>query len=166
MGEFKKFNIARGELKEKKLQGEKQNSPTLQGGINLFTLIFIYVFFYQKRQTTLHNGLRYQFYQFKKNTNIAHFQLKKKKRQTHELLVSESKNRKRKLTREGCNTRIVFKRTIEDKYEVSKFYEGHSHGLVTPKKKQFLSSTRNVNNIHKNIFSKFIHILFTIIRFH
>jgi hypothetical protein len=36
-GESKKFYIARGELKEKELQGEKQNSSTLQGDINLFT---------------------------------------------------------------------------------------------------------------------------------
>jgi hypothetical protein len=72
-----------------------------------------------------------------------------------ELLVSEnslSKNRKRKVTREICNARIVFKRTIKGKYEVSKFYEGHSHGLVTPRKKQFLRSARSVNSVHKNIF--------------
>jgi hypothetical protein len=30
-GESKKFNIARGELKEKNYMGKKQNSPTLQG---------------------------------------------------------------------------------------------------------------------------------------
>jgi hypothetical protein len=62
-----------------------------------------------------------------------------KKIESPELLVTEdslTKNRKRKLTREGCKARIVFKRTIEDKYEVSKFYEGHSHGLVTPTKQQ------------------------------
>jgi hypothetical protein len=33
----KKINIARGELPKKKLQGEKQNSPTLQEGLSLFT---------------------------------------------------------------------------------------------------------------------------------
>jgi hypothetical protein len=78
-----------------------------------------------------------------------------KKIDSPELLVSEnslSKNRKRKVTREICNARIVFKRTIKGKYEVSKFYEGHSHGLVTPRKKQFLRSARSVNSVHKNIF--------------
>jgi hypothetical protein len=30
-GRVQKFNIARGESKEKKFHGEKQNSPTLKG---------------------------------------------------------------------------------------------------------------------------------------
>jgi hypothetical protein len=40
-GESKKFNIARGESKEKKLQGEKTKLAHITGGINLFTLILI-----------------------------------------------------------------------------------------------------------------------------
>ena len=55
------------------------------------------------------------------------------------------------MTREGCNARIVFKRTDEGKFEVSKFYEGHSHRLVSPRKKQLLRSVRSVNNVHKNL---------------
>ncbi|CAJ2663061.1 unnamed protein product [Trifolium pratense] len=77
-----------------------------------------------------------------------------KKIDTPELLVTEnnlSKSRKRKLTRQGCKAKIVFKRTDEGKYEVSKFDEGHSHGLVTPTKKQFLRSARSVNDVHKNL---------------
>ncbi|KAJ1375574.1 FAR1 DNA-binding domain, partial [Sesbania bispinosa] len=43
-----------------------------------------------------------------------------------ELLVDDKKlpkTRRRKLTREGCNARIVFKRTQEGKYEVVRFHE-------------------------------------------
>jgi hypothetical protein len=40
-GETKKIYFARGKSKGKKLQGEKQNSPILQRGINLFTLIIL-----------------------------------------------------------------------------------------------------------------------------
>ncbi|XP_058783612.1 protein FAR1-RELATED SEQUENCE 5-like [Vicia villosa] len=71
-----------------------------------------------------------------------------------ELIVSENslpKTRKRKMTREGCNARIAFKRTIDGRYEVAKFFEGHTHALVTPRKKQFLRSTRSVSNVHKNL---------------
>lgn len=71
-----------------------------------------------------------------------------------ELMVNENslpKGRKRKLTREGCNARIVFKRTTEGKYEVTKFYEGHTHALATPRKKQFLRSARSISNVHKNL---------------
>jgi hypothetical protein len=57
----------------------------------------------------------------------------------------------KKLTREGCNARIVFKRTVEGKYGVSKVYEGHSHGLATPRKKQFLRSARSINRVHKEM---------------
>jgi len=77
-----------------------------------------------------------------------------KKANKPQLLIAEnslSKSRKRKLTREGCNTRLVLKRTIDGKYEVSNFYEGHSHGLVSPSKRQFLRSARNVTSVHKNI---------------
>jgi hypothetical protein len=63
-----------------------------------------------------------------------------------------SKNKKRKLTREGWNARIVFKRTIEGKYEVLKFYEGHSHELITHRKKQLLRLAKSVYNGHNNIF--------------
>jgi hypothetical protein len=38
MDESKKFNITKGESQKKYLQGEKQNTPTLQRGISLFTL--------------------------------------------------------------------------------------------------------------------------------
>lgn len=61
------------------------------------------------------------------------------------------KGRKRKLTREGCNDMIVFRRTAEGKYEVTKFHEGHAHALVTPRKKQLLRSARSVNNVHKHL---------------
>ncbi|KAJ1404438.1 FAR1 DNA-binding domain [Sesbania bispinosa] len=71
-----------------------------------------------------------------------------------ELLVDEKKmpkTRRRKLTREGCDAKIVFKRTMEEKYEVVRFHEVHTHVLATPRKKQFLRSSREVSNVHKNL---------------
>jgi len=70
------------------------------------------------------------------------------------LVISDDslpKIRKRNLKREGCHARIVFKRTNDGKFEVSKFYEGHIHTLVSPRKKQLLRSARRVNNVHKNL---------------
>ena len=61
------------------------------------------------------------------------------------------KTRRRKLTREGCKARIIFKRTSEGKYEVERFHEGHTHTLATPRKRQFLRSARSINNVHKNL---------------
>jgi hypothetical protein len=78
----------------------------------------------------------------------------KVEKQINGLIISENglpKVRKRKLTREGCNAKIAFKRTIEGKYEVAKFYEGHTHALATPRKKQLLRSARNVSSAHKKI---------------
>ncbi|XP_058753620.1 protein FAR1-RELATED SEQUENCE 5-like [Vicia villosa] len=71
-----------------------------------------------------------------------------------ELIISENglpKVIKRKLTREGCKAKISFKRTIEGKYEVAKFYEGHTHALATLRKRQLLRSARGVNNAHKKL---------------
>jgi hypothetical protein len=46
-GESKKFNIARGESKEKKLQEEKQNSPILQGVSTYLPYIYlVYIAYY------------------------------------------------------------------------------------------------------------------------
>ena len=38
------------------------------------------------------------------------------------------------LIRKGCNTKVVFKMTIDGKYELVKFYESHNHVLVFTKK--------------------------------
>jgi len=43
-------------------------------------------------------------------------------------------SRKVKLTREGCNAMVGFKRVNNGKYVLLKFHEGHTHGLATPKK--------------------------------
>ena len=61
------------------------------------------------------------------------------------------KTRRRKLTREGCKARIIFKRTSKGKYEVERFHEGHTHTLATLRKRQFLRSARSINNVHKNL---------------
>jgi hypothetical protein len=41
-GKPKKFTLQGTNQKKKNYMGEKQNSSTLQGGINLFTIKFIY----------------------------------------------------------------------------------------------------------------------------
>ena len=54
-----------------------------------------------------------------------------------DLLIGEKsapKTRKRNLTREGCNAKVVFKMTIDGKYELVRFHEGHTHILASPRK--------------------------------
>ncbi|KAF1894116.1 hypothetical protein Lal_00004035 [Lupinus albus] len=76
-----------------------------------------------------------------------------KKIELVELLIDEKRlpTSRRKLTREGCKAIIVFKRTLEGKFTIQRFHEGHTHALATPRKKQFLRSARSVNNVHKNL---------------
>ncbi|XP_057432341.1 protein FAR1-RELATED SEQUENCE 5-like [Lotus japonicus] len=71
-----------------------------------------------------------------------------------DLLIDEKnlpKSRRSKITREGCSTKVAFKRIEDGKYEVKRFDEGHTHALATPRKKQFLRSARSVNSVHKNL---------------
>ena len=58
---------------------------------------------------------------------------------------------KRTLTRGGCMACCIFKRTVEDKYEVAKLHEGHTHPLATPSKMHMLRSARDVNPVLKNM---------------
>ena len=59
--------------------------------------------------------------------------------------------RKRDLTRKGCNAKVVFKMIIDRIYELVRFYDSHTHLLVSPRKRPFLTSKRKVNPIHKNL---------------
>lgn len=52
--------------------------------------------------------------------------------------------------REGCNVEVVFK-LVEDKYELFRFHESHTHSLASPMKRQFFRSARKVNPIHKSL---------------
>ena len=61
-------------------------------------------------------------------------------------------NRKVKLTREGCNAMVGFRRTNNGRYVLFKFYEGHTHLLATPKKRHLLNSNRGVNSVHRTLF--------------
>ena len=61
-------------------------------------------------------------------------------------------NRKTKLTREGCNAMVGFRRTKDGKYELFKFHEGHTHVLSTPRKRHILNSNRGVNCVHQTLF--------------
>ena len=61
-------------------------------------------------------------------------------------------NRKVKLTREGCNAMVGFRRTKDGKYELFKFHEGHTHVLSTPRKRHMLNSNRGVNSVHRTLF--------------
>ncbi|XP_058774181.1 protein FAR1-RELATED SEQUENCE 5-like [Vicia villosa] len=100
-------------------------------------------------QTKYKNGLKWKYFLCSKEG----FKVEKPVT-LHGLVISEDslpRVRKRKLTREGCNAKIAFRRTIDGRYEVAKFYEGHTHALVTPRKKQLLRSARSVNNAHKKL---------------
>ena len=61
-------------------------------------------------------------------------------------------NQKVKLTREGCNAMVGFRRTKDGKYKVFKFYEGHTHVLTTPRKHHMLNCKRGVNSMHRTLF--------------
>ena len=64
---------------------------------------------------------------------------------------NSTKIRKQCLTIEGCDAYDGFKLSKEGKYELARFYEGHSHPLESPSKRQFLRSTRKVSIVHKNL---------------
>ena len=61
-------------------------------------------------------------------------------------------NRKVKLTREGCQAMVGFRRTKHGKYELFRFHEGHTHVLSTPRKRRMLNSNRGVNSVHQTLF--------------
>jgi len=61
-------------------------------------------------------------------------------------------NRKVKLTREGCNAMVSFRRTNNGRYVLFKFLKGHTHLLATPRKLHMLNSNRIVNNVHRTLF--------------
>ncbi|KAJ8421689.1 LOW QUALITY PROTEIN: hypothetical protein Cgig2_009481 [Carnegiea gigantea] len=58
-------------------------------------------------------------------------------------------------TREGCNARIVMSSMIDGQFEVCTFHAGHVHPLVTPSRRQFLRSSRNISSIHKDFICKY-----------
>ena len=66
--------------------------------------------------------------------------------------VKVNSNRKVKLTREGCDAMVGFKRTKEGTYVLYKFYEGYTHLLATPTKRHLLKSSRHVNSVHRCLF--------------
>ena len=61
-------------------------------------------------------------------------------------------NRKVKLTREGCNAMVGFKRTTNGTFVLFRFHEGHTHLLATPRKRHMLNSNRGVNSVHRTLF--------------
>ena len=67
-------------------------------------------------------------------------------------LVKVNSNRKIKLTREGCDAMVAFKRTKDGKYVLYKFHEGHTHLLATPTKRHLLKSSRQVNSVQRCLF--------------
>lgn len=71
-------------------------------------------------------------------------------RQKKEKSKSNVKNRRRSLTREGCNAKVVFK-LVEGKFELIRFHESHKHSLASPMKRQFLRSARKVNHVYKRL---------------
>ncbi|KAL2935221.1 Protein FAR1-RELATED SEQUENCE 5 [Bienertia sinuspersici] len=65
------------------------------------------------------------------------------------------KVRKRKLTREGCNAWVGFRKNIGGNYEIYKFYEGHTHVLATPSKCHMLKSNREATSVHRCLFKSY-----------
>jgi len=61
-------------------------------------------------------------------------------------------SRKVKLTREGCNAMVDFRRINNEKYVLFKFHEGHTHELATPRKRHMLNSNRGVSSVHRTLF--------------
>ena len=61
-------------------------------------------------------------------------------------------NRKVKLTREGCNAMVGFRRMNNGRYTLFKFHEGHTHLLATPRKLHMLNSNRGVSSVHRTLF--------------
>ncbi|XBI96535.1 hypothetical protein VPH35_032805 [Triticum aestivum] len=60
--------------------------------------------------------------------------------------------RKVKLTRCGCEAMISLKIREDGKYEVARFVREHTHQLVSPSKKQFLRSNREVTSELRSTF--------------
>jgi len=61
--------------------------------------------------------------------------------------INLKSNQKVKLTREGFNAMVGFRRTKDRKYELFKFHEGHTNVLSTPRKPHMLNFNRGVNNV-------------------
>ena len=61
-------------------------------------------------------------------------------------------NWKVKLTREGCNAMVGFRRMNDGRYTLFKFHEGHTHLLATPRKPHMLNSNRSISSVHRTLF--------------
>ena len=73
-------------------------------------------------------------------------------RKTKETSNEPLKKQKRnvKISRCGCEAMIGLKRTADGKYTVARFVLQHTHQLVSPSKRQFLWSNREVANSGAN----------------
>ncbi|XP_056695623.1 protein FAR1-RELATED SEQUENCE 5-like [Spinacia oleracea] len=69
--------------------------------------------------------------------------------------AGKQKVRNVKLSREGCEALVGFKRTPEGKYVVYKFHEGHTHLIATPRKCHMLKSNRGITNVHRCLYKAF-----------
>jgi len=47
-------------------------------------------------------------------------------------------NQKVKLTRQGCNAMVRFRKTKDETYELFRFYEVHTNLLATPRKQSYV----------------------------
>ena len=65
-------------------------------------------------------------------------------------------SRKVKLTREGCNAMVGFKRVNNGKYVLFKFHEGYKYELATPRKQHMLNSNRGVSSVHITLFKSLV----------
>jgi len=121
---------------------------TLEEG-ELFYKNYAYIVGFSVRSSTLtkdKNGVgRWKYFVCSKEGYLS------TKKKDVEQSESSVKTRRRSLTREGCNAKVVFKLTEEGKFELIRFHEIHTHPLASPEKKQFLRSFRKVNPVHKSL---------------
>ncbi|XP_057789547.1 protein FAR1-RELATED SEQUENCE 5-like [Salvia miltiorrhiza] len=61
----------------------------------------------------------------------------------------EDKKRKRTSFKIGCRARIIFKAMSYDRFRVGTFSEGHNHKMVTESSRHFMSSNRQVDEVHQ-----------------
>lgn len=74
-------------------------------------------------------------------------EIKRKKERKGKEKCDENDNTQKKFehVRENCKAMVGLRKTKDGAWEIKRFYEGHSHELVTPRKLHLLRSNRQVS---------------------
>jgi len=73
-------------------------------------------------------------------------------------------NQKLRLTREGCQVMVGFRRSKHGKYELFRFREGYTHVLSTPRKLHMLNSNRGVTYVCRTLFKSLTLLILALLR--